>query len=346
MKLVAAWLSVWHVCTTNICHGFVSHVGTGSIAIIRSSSSFTTSTTTGILYGTSGDANSEEDEDMDVERERQRLESLLGSTGSSNSTTTDTTTTNKDKELDLSSLPMDEWNQQIRHPPLLTSIGRERMELEITLLESLAESDDAIPELWNLWYNARGASAAKELYQTESLVAQGQPAAWKQAEELLRHIIAKEGIHWVEPLNRLATLMFLQSRHEESQQLCQLVLALKPWHFGALSGLVMVQQGLQNPQGMVDAARQRMPPLPPAKGETPPSPPPGLEDLETRQQWVDRMLDCANARLLRQEMGLEESFADLDDKTKQTDSNLNNKEDTTTTTTTSPKEEDEEDAWQ
>jgi hypothetical protein len=257
------------------------------------------------------------DNTMDVERERNRLESLMGSSSGSNATIATTYDKRMKQQADFLSLPLVDWKKEVCNPPLLTSIGRERMEAEITLLESLAESDDAIPELWNLWYGARGPGAKEQLMITEALVAKGQPDSWKEAEDLLRKMIANEGIHWVEPVNRLATLMFLQSRHEESKELCELVLQLKPWHFGALSGMVMVQQGLQNQEKMLEYARQRMPPLP-KKGEEPKEPPPELAGkLETRQEWVDRMLDRARAMLLRQEMDLDEAFLDLDRQNKQ-----------------------------
>ena len=254
----------------------------------------------------------------------------------------------------LLTLPLSEWKKELKTgAPLLTTITRERMEMEISLLESLAESDDAIPELWNLWYNARGPEAAKELHQTEALVAQGQPEAWAKAEIQLKKLIAREGIHWAEPVNRLATLMFLQSRHEESKELCEIVLTLKPWHFGALSGMVMVLQGLQDTEGMLDYARQRMPPLP-KKGQEEKEPPKELGELETRQMWVDRMLDRARAKLLGLEMGLEEAFMDLDKEEKELEpalsiSNSTDVDEAATDaleSTRKEEEEEEEDAWQ
>ena len=264
------------------------------------------------------DGKGSDDDSIDLELERKRLESLLGSNSDSSDSSTSSSSLPNSAVTSSSSpefllFPISEWSKQIREQkqPMLTSTTRERMEMEITLLESLAESDDAIPEIWNLWYTARGPIVEKELLETETLVSMGIPDAWKQAEEMLKQIIAKEGIHFVEPINRLATLMYLQQRFEESEELCKIVLQLKPWHFGALSGMVMVQQGLQNQQGMLDYAKQRMPPLP-KKGEDIKEPPPELGRIETRQEWVDRMLDVARSKLLRLEMDLDEAFVDLD----------------------------------
>ena len=230
----------------------------------------------------------------------------------------------------------------------MTSIGRERLETEIALLEQLGESDEPIPQLWDLWYSSRGPKAAQELMATERLVAQGQPGAWKEAEELLRALIAREGIHWVEPVNRLATLMFLQSRYEDSLELCLLVLQLKPWHFGALSGIVMVYQGLQDNENMMTYALQRMPPLPKTKEEALKMEQQALLEggaVETRQTWVYRMVDKAKAALLRDEMGLEESFQNLDPPTKRSDGSVASKSSSEDNQASSVVN-DEEDAWQ
>ena len=259
--------------------------------------------------------NNNNNNQINIEEERQRLESLLGTSQDSSSTTVDDKN-NSNTSSDLLSLPLSEWKRDLPKAPPLTSIGRERLEMEITLLESLGDSDDAIPQMWDLWYTSRGPKAAAELMATERLVAQGQPEAWKQAEDLLRDLIAREGIHWVEPVNRLATLLFLQNRYEDSLELCLLVLAVKPWHFGALSGIVLVYQGLQDNENMMAYAQQRMPPLPRTKEEALKMEEQALKGggSETRQTWVYRMADKAKAALLKSEMGLEESFQDLDTK--------------------------------
>jgi len=284
------------------------------------------------FYGTDSNSEESKDENINLEAERQlRLESLLGVTTSNNenddaskpSLSGDAT---EAVRRSLLNRPYSDWKKvlDVGKAPLLTSIGRERLETEIQLLESLAESDGAISQLWDLWYTSRGPRAAEELMATEKLVAMGNPNAWKQAEEMLRKLIAKEGLYYVEPVNRLATLLFLQDRLEESLELCLLVLNLKPWHFGALSGIVMVYQGLGDTKGMMEFAGQRMPPLPKNMEEKMQieaqalqrsvSGKSDLDDMvvETRQTWVYRMVDQAKAALLRDEMSLDESW-DLDD---------------------------------
>lgn len=287
------------------------------------------------------DSDNNNNSQMNIEEERKRLESLLGmSQDSSSISSTTVDDTNNSSSSDLLSLPLKEWKRDLPKVPPLTSIGRERLEMEITLLEGLGDSDDAIPQLWDLWYTSRGPKAAAELMATERLVAQGQPEAWKEAEDLLRDLIAREGIHWVEPVNRLATLLFLQNRYEDSLELCLLVLAIKPWHFGALSGIVLVYQGLQDNENMMAYSQQRMPPLPKTKEEALKMEEQALKGggSETRQTWVYRMADKAKAALLKSEMGLEESFQDLDTKGSEVSGTRQDNSGTPP--------EDEENAWQ
>jgi hypothetical protein len=288
---------------------------------------------------------------IDLEAERKRLESLLGGSSTIKTRSRDD---GKNDDDSLTSNKISEWKKQLKKPPPLTTIGREILEAEITLLESLVESNDAMDQFWSLWYNARGPGPANDLMETEALVAQATPEAWKKAEELLRQLITREGVHWVEPVNRLATLMFLQSRFQESKDLCEIVLTLKPWHFGALSGIVMVCQGLNDKEGMMEYAGQRMPPLSPKAGGDEKVQPVtfGGQLLETRFQWVDRMLDLAQATLLRGEMGLDESFQDCD-KAEEMDRvnsrNTNNKGGGGTDggkLRTNKEREDEDDVWQ
>jgi tetratricopeptide (TPR) repeat protein len=46
--------------------------------------------------------------------------------------------------------------------------------------------------------------------------------------------------------NKRATVLFLMHRYEESIEVCQLVLQLNPYHFGAASGMGMCQLQLEN----------------------------------------------------------------------------------------------------
>lgn len=175
---------------------------------------------------------------------------------------------------------------------------RERKYAELELLKSLKVSDEAVNELWALWFAERGPQAATLLLRAEELVSQGE-TKWSDAEELLWSLIQEHGIHWAEPVNRLATLMYLQGRLEESKTLCELVLESKPWHFGALSGIVLVCAGMNDVSGARLWADRRLPPLIPQNTSG-----------DRRSMWVKRACADAKAGLDRAEkrsnIGMEE----------------------------------------
>ena len=125
----------------------------------------------------------------------------------------------------------------LNSPPPLTAVLRERREKEIELLNSLRTSDNAVSDLWSLWIAERGSDAAAKIKHAEELIS---VESWSEAETEILALIEEHGIHWAEPVNRLATLYYMLGRYEESKALCELVLDIKPWHFGALSGIVLV----------------------------------------------------------------------------------------------------------
>jgi hypothetical protein len=170
--------------------------------------------------------------------------------------------------------------------PPLTAIMRERQVKEIEILEALDESEEAVDELWTLWFTERGPTAAALLFKAEELVSKGE-AHWNEAETLLWNIIHDYGVHWAEPINRLATLKFLQGKLVESKDLCEIVLKLKPWHFGALSGIVMVCAGLQDVNSARMWADRRLPPLVPRNATS-----------GRRKQWIDNACRDARKRLI------------------------------------------------
>ena len=69
---------------------------------------------------------------------------------------------------------------------------------------------------------------------------------YDSAEKLLWSIISRYGTNWAEPINRLATLKYMRGEYEESKELCEVVLQIKPWHFGALRGIVLVCTALKD----------------------------------------------------------------------------------------------------
>jgi len=168
-------------------------------------------------------------------------------------------------------------------PPPFTTILRERRINELEILNSLSSSDQAITDLWSLWFTERGTEAATLLLRAEELSSRavgangsasgsspssgGSGAAGsgeedaQEAESLLWDLIEEHGVHWVEPVNRLATLMYMRGRLEESKALCEVVLSVKPWHIGALSGIVMVCISMNDVGCAREWAEKRLPPM-------------------------------------------------------------------------------------
>jgi hypothetical protein len=166
-------------------------------------------------------------------------------------------------------------------PRPLTTIQRERRVAEIAQISELVNGDESLAEIWDLWFSERGPKAQTLLQKADDLMSEG-PAGFRRSEEILRGLIQEHGVFFVEPVNRLATLYFLQGRLEEALPLNKIVLSVKPWHFGALSGIVMVYAGL----GDAERARQWAAFRLPSSAQT-----------RRRHQWVERAVLDINGAL-------------------------------------------------
>lgn len=174
----------------------------------------TTSTTTRLAMGSFLD-----DEMNNLEQERQKFEFLMQTEGLL-----------KDNLMVPLPHSKDEYT-----PRPLTEGSRQRRELEIALLESLETSDDGIEELMSLWMVERGAEAAQELQRMEGICSPG----LVQEEAILRSLMDEYGIHWAEPVSRLASLVYFKGNSAESKQWCEIALAVKPWHFEVVHTCVL-----------------------------------------------------------------------------------------------------------
>lgn len=172
---------------------------------------------------------------------------------------------------------------ELFNPPPRTARDHVRLAAEIKYLESLADSDDALTALWNLWFSERGIDAATELEELEAVVIHGSiEDGWPEAEERLRDIIDEEGVHWPEPINLLATLLRQQARYQEAKELYEIVRAVKGWHFGAVRDVVRCYKVLGDDDSAQAVANAwALPPL--------------EEGLECRKQWVKKAVVAARA---------------------------------------------------
>lgn len=234
---------------------------------------------------------------FDVEALRQQFESLASNTGASVfSSAMQEDSDFGEKEpvssgglllIATGSVPLRETpplDVAIPPRPPLTSIERERRSAEIELLGHLTDGEEAVKEIYNLWFSERGAAASKLLQQARELMEQGREEQ-DEAESILRALVDEYGVYFTEPLNQLAILYHVQGRFEKALQLNKIVLSVKPWHFAALSHIVMVYAAM----GDQDTARQwayfRLPPF--AYGGS----------NGRRSRWVERAVVEATVRL-------------------------------------------------
>lgn len=210
----------------------------------------------------------DDEHQFDMDAARRELECLVGVTGHPfreendfatnpwHSSTQVPESTSIDS-YDLIHAPM-KVDLELPSPPPLTTIERERRDMEIRLLTDLAKGDEALTDLWNHWFQERGPKAAARLWKTEEMIAEG-PHRYNDAERILRRLLDDFGVHWVEPISRLATLHLMQGRLKEAEELYMIVLAVKPWHIGGLSGIVMALAGQKKNQDATTWAARRLP---------------------------------------------------------------------------------------
>lgn len=233
------------------------------------------------------------EEEFDLEAARRRLEALVEQPGQHRLASNN----NNAQQRTYSSPPSALLDVVLPAP--LTTMDRQRRRIEIQLLSSLKDGDEALTDLWNVWFHERGAEAAAKLMQAEELTSQG-PRRWDEAENVLRGLVEMYGAHWAEPLNRLATLYYLKGRLEEAETLCKMVLAVKPWHFGALSGIVLVYAGLRDSEQARLWAAKRLPSFAAAGSN------------RRRSVWVDAAVRDATKALMTAEQRTLDSFGEPD----------------------------------
>jgi len=116
--------------------------------------------------------------------------------------------------------------------------------------------DDAISNLWQFWHNERGSKGRDALTEVDFYMRQ--PGTWPNAEDILRDLIF-DNPTWIEPKNKLATLLYLKGQNYDSSLLCEQILASKPWHFGCLSGAALVYEKLNHPERSLYMRARMMP---------------------------------------------------------------------------------------
>ena len=92
-------------------------------------------------------------------------------------------------------------------------------------------------KIWNLWLN--NGSSKKSNSQMQRGLELLQNGKLDRALSLFKNL-SKEDPIWAEPINKIATIKFLQGDYIGSINDIKLTLKLEPRHFGAISGLVQI----------------------------------------------------------------------------------------------------------
>lgn len=140
---------------------------------------------------------------------------------------------------------------------LLTSAGRHRRRLEMDLLQSLQDSNDAVDELMHLWmYEPNCVDAAAALQAMENECSEG-----LVVEHATLHDLMQAFPTWAEPRVRLATLLFFKGETHASYAMALEAMQMKPWHFEIYSLLVMLSLREQNLGQALYWSRRGLPPI-------------------------------------------------------------------------------------
>jgi len=186
-------------------------------------------------------------------------------------------------------LPLPHKKEEYKPRPL-TESSRQRRQFEMKLLASLEDSDEAVEELVALWMLERGEEAFGALKQMEQVCSPG----LVEEENMLRGLLDEFGVHWAEPVSRLAALLYFKGNSAESMQWCEVALAVKPWHFEAVHTHVL---NALRENDLPTAVRWQRKALPPLNRDT---------NNKARRAWAKRAVSDARESMAKAEAVAEE----------------------------------------
>ncbi len=106
--------------------------------------------------------------------------------------------------------------------------------------------------LWECWLNEEGAAGREAIDFGIDLMEQG---LFQPAEQVFREL-GREYPAWAEPVNKRALILYARGKHQQSFQLCQWVVEVKPHHFGAWHGLALAAVELRYWREALEAAEE------------------------------------------------------------------------------------------
>jgi tetratricopeptide (TPR) repeat protein len=130
---------------------------------------------------------------------------------------------------------------------------------ESALVECLVSPNPAAVRLatvglWECWLNEQGPAARRQIEEGTRRMNTGDLAG---AMETFAKLIKKYP-RWAEAHNKQATALYLLGNARLSYKVCQVVVELKPHHFGAWNGMALCAAQLEKWPAALEAARQAL----------------------------------------------------------------------------------------
>ena len=133
----------------------------------------------------------------------------------------------------------------------LVSLGAESALVECLALQNATAVRLATGGLWECWLNEQGAAARRQIEKGTQRMNEGD---LEGAMDIFARLVKKYP-HWAEAHNKQATALYLLGNARLSYKVCQLVVELKPHHFGAWNGMALCAAQLEKWPAALDAAR-------------------------------------------------------------------------------------------
>jgi hypothetical protein len=115
-------------------------------------------------------------------------------------------------------------------------------------------SELAAAGLWECWLSEEGADARAVMERGIDFMKTGEFAV---AEEVFADL-GRLFPGWAEPINKQATVSYMRGDAADSYDLCELVLEMKPHHFGAWHGLALCAVRLRHWEIALQAAKEAL----------------------------------------------------------------------------------------
>jgi tetratricopeptide (TPR) repeat protein len=136
----------------------------------------------------------------------------------------------------------------------LISLGAEHALVECLSSKNPVTVRLATGGLWECWLNEKGPAARRQLEKGTRCMNQGDLAG---ALDIFARLVKKYP-RWAEAHNKQATALYLLGNARLSYKVCQVVVELKPHHFGAWNGMALCAAQLENWRAALNAAQQAL----------------------------------------------------------------------------------------